>query len=74
LISADELLPSNPDVFDYERQWRAKYRIMPDFENWLAYFADDIIQENEIPKPVIEKKEVPVVAEPVPAAKAPGKG
>lgn len=47
---------------------------MPDFENWLAYFADDIIQENEIPKPVIEKKEVPVVAEPVPAAKAPGKG
>lgn len=45
---------------------------MPDFENWIAYFADHIIQENEIPKPVkIEAAPVPVDV--VPAGKPVGK-
>lgn len=74
VVSTDELLPTNHEVFDYERQWRAKYRIMPDFENWIAYFADEIIQENEILKPV-KKEEAPAVADPVPpAGKVPVKG
>ena len=46
---------------------------MPDFENWLAFFADEVIQESEIPKPV-KKEEVPAPIDPVPAGKAPGKG
>jgi hypothetical protein len=46
---------------------------MPDFENWLAFFADEIIQESEIPKPV-KKEEAPVPVDPVPAGKPPGKG
>ena len=66
-------MPTNPDVIDYERSWRAKYRVMPDFENWLAYFADEIMQENEIPKPA-KKEEAPVPVDPVPAGKPTGKG
>jgi len=47
---------------------------MPDFENWVAYFADDIIQENEIVKPM-KKDEAPTVNDPVPpAGKPPVKG
>jgi hypothetical protein len=30
---------------DGERHWRAAYRVMPDFENWLKYFADDMVVE-----------------------------
>ncbi len=30
---------------DGDRQWRAAYRVMPDFENWVKYFADDIVVE-----------------------------
>lgn len=41
---------------------------MPDFENWLVIFADELIMEQEIQKP--QKKEEPVGgAEPIPAAK-----
>jgi len=46
---------------------------MPDFENWLAYFADEIMQENEILKPA-KKEEAPVAVDPVPAGKPAGKG
>lgn len=28
---------------DGEKQWRAAYRVMPDFENWIIVFADEII-------------------------------
>jgi len=28
---------------DGEREWRAAYRVMPDFENWLKYFADELV-------------------------------
>lgn len=28
---------------DGEREWRATYRVMPDFENWLKYFADEFV-------------------------------
>jgi hypothetical protein len=67
-VSSSELLPVNPEDVDYEREWRAKYKIMPDFENWLAFFADDLVMENEIPKPA-KKEEVVGGAEPVPVAK-----
>lgn len=30
---------------DGERQWRAAYRVMPDFENWIKYFSDDMVVE-----------------------------
>lgn len=66
-------MPTNPDVIDYERYWRAKYRVMPDFENWLAFFADEIMQENEIQKPA-KKEEAPVAVESAPAGKPAGKG
>jgi hypothetical protein len=28
---------------DGERQWRAAYRTMPDFENWIKYFSEDMV-------------------------------
>jgi hypothetical protein len=46
---------------------------MPDFENWLAFFADEIMQENEIQKPA-KKEEAPVAVESAPAGKPAGKG
>lgn len=26
-----------------EREWRAAYRVMPDFDNWVKYFSDDLV-------------------------------
>lgn len=43
-------LPLQTEDADGEKLWRAPYRVMPDFENWLAIFADELIQEQEIPK------------------------
>ena len=37
---------------DGERQWRAAYRVMPDFQNWIQYFADEIVFEQEVAVPV----------------------
>jgi hypothetical protein len=34
---------------DGERKWRAAYKVLPDFENWLAYFADEIVLESDTP-------------------------
>lgn len=34
--------------FDGERQWRAAYRVMPDFENWVKYFSEDMIVEAQV--------------------------
>ena len=62
-------LPLNTDDADGEKNWRASYRVMPDFENWLAFFADELIQEQELPKP--PKTDV---APPVDAQAAPAKG
>jgi hypothetical protein len=62
-------LPLNTDDADGEKNWRASYRVMPDFENWLAFFADELIQEQELPKP--QKTDV---APPVDAQAAPAKG
>jgi len=45
---------------------------MPDFENWLAFFADEVIQESEIPKPM-KKEEVPAAIDSAPAGKPQGK-
>lgn len=30
---------------DGERNWRAAYRVMPDFENWVRYFSEDMVVE-----------------------------
>lgn len=43
-INAKEL-PLCTDEADGEKLWRASYRVMPDFENWLQIFADELIQE-----------------------------
>lgn len=32
---------------DGERQWRAAYRVMPDFENWIKYFSEDLVVQTE---------------------------
>lgn len=26
-----------------EREWRAAYRVMPDFDNWVKHFSDDLV-------------------------------
>ena len=28
---------------DGERQWRAAYRVMPDFENWVNFFSENVV-------------------------------
>lgn len=25
------------------KEWRAAYRVMPDFENWIQYFSDELL-------------------------------
>jgi hypothetical protein len=42
-------LSINSQDIDGERRWRAAYKVLPDFENWLAYFADEIVLESESP-------------------------
>lgn len=34
--------------FDGEKNWAAAYRVMPDFQNWIAFFSDEIIMEQEV--------------------------
>jgi hypothetical protein len=41
-VNAREL-PLQTDDADGEKLWRAPYRVMPDFENWLSIFADELI-------------------------------
>ena len=38
----------NKDTVDGERQWRAAYRVMPDFENWVKFFSDDMVVEAQV--------------------------
>ena len=26
-----------------EREWKAAYRVMPDFENWVKFFSEELI-------------------------------
>ena len=35
----------DPNEPDGERGWRAAYRVMPDFQNWITFFADEIVFE-----------------------------
>ena len=37
--------PVNLNEPDGERAWRAAYRVMPDFQNWITFFADEIVFE-----------------------------
>jgi hypothetical protein len=30
-------------IIDGQREWRAAYRVMPDFENWIKYFSDSML-------------------------------
>jgi len=32
---------------DGERTWRAAYRVVPDFQNWLTFFSDELVFEQE---------------------------
>lgn len=56
--SAPQPDPNDPDG---ERSWRAAYRQMPDFQNWITFFADEIVFEQQIavsspdPEPVETK-------------------
>ncbi len=43
---------------DGERSWRAAYRVMPDFQNWITFFADEIVFEQEVAVPVPEPEPV----------------
>lgn len=39
-IIADE---NEEKIIDGQKEWRAAYRVLPDFENWLKYFSDSMI-------------------------------
>jgi len=56
---------------DGERSWRAAYRAMPDFQNWITFFADEIVFEQQIAVPIPEPEVVDTKA---PAAKDAKKG
>jgi len=36
-----------------EKNWRAAYRVVPDFQNWLSFFADELVFEQE---PIVPSK------------------
>jgi hypothetical protein len=36
-----------PTVPEGERTWRAAYRVMPDFENWIKHFSEDLVVETQ---------------------------
>lgn len=41
-----------------ERSWRAAYRVMPDFQNWITFFAEEIVFEQEVAVPIPEPEQV----------------
>ena len=59
--------PSEPDG---ERSWRAAYRAMPDFQNWITFFAEEIVFEQAVAVPVGDAE--PADSKPAPGGK-PGK-
>lgn len=71
-VNARELPLSTLDA-DGEKLWRASYRVMPDFENWLSIFADELIQEQEVPKTQRLESALSPEAQPPAAAAKPGK-
>jgi len=32
---------------DGDKTWRAAYRVVPDFQNWLTFFSDELVFEQE---------------------------
>ena len=50
-----QLDPNEPDG---ERSWRAAYRVMPDFQNWITFFADEIVFEQAVAVPITEAEPV----------------
>jgi hypothetical protein len=32
---------------DGDRTWRAAYRVVPDFQNWLTFFSEELVFEQE---------------------------
>lgn len=51
-------------AIDGEREWRAAYRVMPDFENWLHYFSDQLViqqtqKDSAIPKYQFDEEMIP---------------
>ena len=37
---------SPSETADGARSWTAAYRVMPDFENWLQYFSEQVVVQN----------------------------
>jgi len=62
-------LPLYTDDADGEKHWRASYRVMPDFENWLVIFADELVQEQDIPVKAEEPSDQPPATAPPKDAK-----
>jgi hypothetical protein len=44
------------------QKWQAQYRVMPDFQNWLAFFAQEVLNGQEVTVPLEEEEKK---AEPV---------
>lgn len=50
--------------FDGELKWQAQYRVLPDFQNWLAFFAEEMILGQEVTALLeSEHKDEPVAKE-----------
>jgi hypothetical protein len=45
-LGAESKLPMGENL-DGDRQWRASYRVLPDFQNWIQHFADELVFEQE---------------------------
>ena len=61
--------PADPNEPDGERSWRAAYRVMPDFQNWITFFADEIVFEQQIAVPIPDPEPVDAKAPPAKDAK-----
>jgi len=45
--SATDIQTPMGDNLDGERKWLAPYRVVPDFQNWLTFFSDEFVFEQE---------------------------
>lgn len=59
---------------DGEQKWQAQYRVMPDFQNWLAFFAEEVLLVQEVTAPLEAEEKVEPVKEPPKGGKPPAKG
>jgi hypothetical protein len=55
--SLDENGKKLPDTPDGSKEWRAAYRVVPDFQNWLKYFSSELVYEEAVENDQVEKTE-----------------